>query len=146
MSRRAIVLGALGAVVVAGGVLAAVLLPGQGDLAAQPLPPAPGEPGSPWKTLPADVIELRTGPGEYLLTVRIEVPGPDPSCVREPHVDHVTETAGTITADVLYSTKGTCPEKVPVELRLSTTSPVANRTVTLNSAQPWHRSGDVWAH
>ena len=146
MSRRVFVLGALGAVVVAGGVLAAVLVPGQGDPAAQPLPPAPGEPGSPWQTLPADVTELRTGPGEYLLTVRIQVPGPDPSCVREPHIGPVTETAAAITADVLYSTKGTCPEKVPVELQLSTTSPVANRTVTLNSTQPWHRSGDAWAH
>lgn len=144
MSRRVFVLGALGAVVVAGGVLAAVLLPGRGDPAGQPLPPAPGQPGSPWRTLPADVVELRTGPGDYGLTVRIQVPGPDPSCVREPHIDHVTETAGTITADVLYSTMGTCPDKVPVELRLSTTSPVANRTVTLNSTQPWHRNGDAW--
>ncbi len=149
MGQRALILGAIGVVVVAGGVLAAVLLqPGKSDQTAPPPPPpAPGQPGSPWQTQPADVLEVKTGPGDYSLLVRIQVPGPDPSCVREPHIDHLTETADAITAEVLYSGKTeACPEKVPVELRLSTASPVANRTVKLNSAPAWHRAGAGWAH
>ena len=149
MDKR-IVLGAVAAVVVAGGVLTAVLLTNGTDTAAtQTFAPAPGEPNSPWRTHNADVTELRTGPGDYGLTVRIQVPGPDPSCVREPHIDHLTETAATITADVVYSTKaetGTCQDKVTAELRLSTATPIAGRTVVLNAAQPWHLEGTAWSH
>lgn len=83
--------------------------------------------------------------------MQLALPGKDPGCVREPRIEQVAESKTDIRADVVYSTRpaaGGCEEKVPAELRLTTATPIADRTVILNgdNGNAWHKLGAGWGH
>lgn len=146
MTKRPI-LWAAGVLVVAGAVLAVVLASGGSGLpGAKAAAPGPTTIGPEWRSFRADVTGIRPGPDPFSLFVQVALPGPDPDCVREPRIEQVTEAKTDIRADVVYSTRpaaGGCEDKVPAELRLATTGPVADRTVILNAdnGNAWHKLG-----
>ncbi|WP_326956017.1 hypothetical protein [Amycolatopsis sp. NBC_01286] len=151
MTKRPI-LWAAGVLVVAGAVLAVVLASGGSGLpGAKAAAPGPTTIGPEWRSFRADVTGIRPGPDPFSLFVQVALPGPDPDCVREPRIEQVTEAKTDIRADVVYSTRpaaGGCEDKVPAELRLATTGPVADRTVILNAdnGNAWHKLGAGWGH
>ncbi len=140
-----------GALVAAGVVLAVVLTAGGGVPGATAAAPAPTTMGAEWRSFRADVTGIRAGPDPNSLFVQVALPGKDPGCVREPRIEQLVEAKTDIRADVVYSTRpaaGGCQDKVPAELRLSTSAPVADRTVILNAdaANAWHKLGAGWGH
>ncbi|WP_328445340.1 MULTISPECIES: hypothetical protein [unclassified Amycolatopsis] len=151
MAKRPI-LWAAGVLVVAGVVLAVVLASGGSGLpGAKAAAPGPTTIGPEWRSFRADVTGIRPGPDPFSLFVQVALPGPDPGCVREPRIEQVTEAKTDIRADVVYSTRpaaGGCEDKVPAELRLATTGPIADRTVIFNAdnGNAWHKLGAGWGH
>ncbi|SFW45061.1 hypothetical protein [Amycolatopsis australiensis] len=140
-----------GAVVAAGAVLAVVVTSGDGVPGAKAVAPAPTTIGAEWRSFRADVTGIRPGPDDLSLFVQVALPGRDPGCVREPRIEQVVETKTDVRADVVYSTRpaaGGCQDKVPAELRLTTATPLADRTVILNgdNGNAWHRLGAGWGH
>ncbi|MEV6829876.1 hypothetical protein [Amycolatopsis sp. NPDC051102] len=149
--RRRPILWVAGALVAAGAVLAVVLTAGGGVPGATAAAPGPTTIGAEWRSFRADVTGIRPGPDEHSLFVQVALPGKDPGCVREPRIEQLVEAKTDIRADVVYSTRpaaGGCQDKVPAELRLTTTAPVADRTVILNSdtGNAWHKLGAGWGH
>jgi hypothetical protein len=107
--------------------------------------------GAEWRSFRADVTGIRPGPDDTTLFVQVALPGKDPGCVREPRIEQVVEAKTDIRADVVYSTRpaaGGCQDKVPAELRLSTTAAIKDRTVILNgdTGNAWHKLGAGWGH
>jgi hypothetical protein len=146
------ILWAAGVLVAAGAVLAVVLASGSGGLpGAKAAASAPTTVGAQWRSFHAEVTGVRPGPDAFSLFVQVSLPGKDPGCVREPRLEQVIEAKTDIRADVVYSTRpaeGGCEDKVPAELRLTTTEPIADRTVILNadSGSAWHKLGAGWGH
>ncbi|WIV58664.1 hypothetical protein [Amycolatopsis nalaikhensis] len=149
MTKRPI-LWLAGALVVAGAVAAVVLTAGGGVPGATAAAPGPTTIGAEWRSFRADVTGIRPGPDDASLFVQVALPGKDPGCVREPRIEQVVESKTDIRADVVYSTRpaaGGCQDKVPAELRLTASGPVADRTVILNAnADAWHKLGAGWGH
>jgi hypothetical protein len=148
--RKRPVLWIAGALVAAGAVLTVVLTSGGGVPGAKAAAPAPTTMGAEWRSFRAEVTGIRPG-GETGLFVQVALPGKDPGCVREPRIEQVVESKTDIRADVVYSTRpaaGGCQDKVPAELRLTTTAPIADRTVILNAdgGNAWHKLGAGWGH
>ncbi|MET9001147.1 hypothetical protein [Amycolatopsis sp. Hca4] len=113
--------------------------------------PAPTTIGAQWRSFRADVTGIRPGADDHSLFVQVALPGKDPGCVREPRIEQVVEAKTDVRADVVYSTRpaaGGCQDKVPAELRLTTTDPIADRTVILNAdtGNAWHKLGAGWGH
>ncbi|MEU0537163.1 hypothetical protein [Amycolatopsis tolypomycina] len=136
----------LGVVLVAVGAAAACGVSGATAAA-----PAPTTVGTQWRSFRADVTGIRPGPDDRSLFVQISLPGKDPGCVGEARIEQVLEAKTDIRADVVYTTRsaaGGCQEKVAAELRLTTTDPVADRTVILNAdiGSAWHKLGAGWGH
>ncbi|WP_370970505.1 hypothetical protein [Amycolatopsis sp. cg9] len=149
--RRRPVLWIAGALVAAGAVLTVVLTAGGGVPGATAAAPGPTTMGAEWRSFRADVTGIRPGPDETTLFVQVALPGKDPGCVREPRIEQLVEAKTDIRADVVYSTRpaaGGCQDKVPAELRLTTSAPVADRTVILNAdtGNAWHKLGAGWGH
>ncbi|MET8852972.1 hypothetical protein [Amycolatopsis sp. NPDC004625] len=149
--RRRPILWAAGALAAAGAVAAVVLTAGGAVPGATAAAPGPTTIGAEWRSFRADVTGIRPGPDEHSLFVQVALPGKDPGCVREPRIEQLVEAKTDIRADVVYSTRpaaGGCQDKVPAELRLTTTGPVADRTVILNSdtGNAWHKLGAGWGH
>ncbi|WP_051767694.1 hypothetical protein [Amycolatopsis vancoresmycina] len=149
--RRRPILWAAGALAAAAAVLAVVLTAGGGVPGATAAAPGPTTIGAEWRSFRADVTGIRPGPDERSLFVQVALPGKDPGCVREPRIEQLVEAKTDIRADVVYSTRpaaGGCQDKVPAELRLTTSAPVADRTVILNSdtGNAWHKLGAGWGH
>jgi len=149
MTKRP-VLWIAGALVTAGAVLAVVLTAGGGMPGAKAAP-GPTTIGAEWRSFRADVTGIRPGPDDGSLFVQVALPGKDPGCVREPRIEQIVETKTDVRADVVYSTRpaaGGCQDKVPAELRLATSAPVADRTVILNgdNGNAWHKLGAGWGH
>ncbi|WP_410668595.1 hypothetical protein [Amycolatopsis sp. cmx-4-68] len=140
-----------GALVAAGAVAAVVVTAGGGVPGAKAAAPGPTTMGAEWRSFRADVTGIRPGPDDASLFVQVALPGKDPGCVREPRIEQVVETKTDIRADVVYSTRpasGGCQDKVPAELRLTASAPVADRTVILNAdaANAWRKLGAGWGH
>ncbi|MEV4057982.1 hypothetical protein AB0J55_42830 [Amycolatopsis sp. NPDC049688] len=149
--RRRPILWAAGALAAVGAVAAVVLTAGGGVPGATAAAPGPTTIGAEWRSFRADVTGIRPGPDERSLFVQVALPGKDPGCVREPRIEQLVEAKTDIRADVVYSTRpaaGGCQDKVPAELRLTTSAPVADRTVILNSdtGNAWHKLGAGWGH
>ncbi|MFJ1762033.1 hypothetical protein ACIOD2_17040 [Amycolatopsis sp. NPDC088138] len=146
------ILWAAGVLVVAGAVLAVVLTSGSGGLpGAKAAAPGPTTVGAEWRTFRAEVTGIRPGPDLFSLFVQVALPGKDPGCVQDPRIEQVVEAKTDIRADVFYSTRpaaGGCEAKVPAELRLTTSGPIADRTVILNAdnGNSWHKLGAGWGH
>jgi hypothetical protein len=139
-----------GALAAAGAVVAVVLTSGGGVPGAKAAP-GPTTMGVEWRSFRADVTGIRPGPDEFSLFVQVALPGKDPGCVREPRIEQLVEAKTDIRADVVYSTRpaaGGCQDKVPAELRLTTSGPIADRTVVLNAdtGSAWHKLGAGWGH
>jgi hypothetical protein len=137
---------ALFAVGAAGAVAAGCGVPGATAAAT-----APTTIGAQWRSFRADVTGIRPGSDDRSLFVQVALPGNDPGCVQEPRIEQVVEAKTDIHADVVYSTRpaaGGCQDKVPAELRLRTTGPIADRTVILNAdtGNAWHKLGAGWGH
>ncbi len=104
----------------------------------------------------AEVTSVRDGPDDRTLLIQVQIPVESPDCARDPRTGGVTEENGIIYAQPGFSALSTahaqvgrCQQKGPVELRLTTKSPIANRTVVLDplSSVPWHRLPDgTWGH
>jgi len=144
--RRRPILAATCALVAAGAVIAGCGVPGATAAAT-----APTTIGAQWRSFRADVTGIRPGSDDRSLFVQVALPGKDPGCVREPRIEQIVESKTDIRADVVYSTRpaaGGCQDKVPAELRLTTTAPIADRTVILNAdgGNAWHKLGAGWGH
>jgi hypothetical protein len=150
--RNRPILWAAGVLVAAGAAGAVVLASGNGGLpGAKAAVSAPTTVGAQWRSFRAEVTGIRPGPDAFSLFVRVSLPGTDPGCVREPRIEQVIEAKTDIRADVVYSTRPTpagCEGKVATELRLTTTGPIADRTVILNAdiGNAWHKLGAGWGH
>ncbi|MDQ7805320.1 hypothetical protein Q5425_16355 [Amycolatopsis sp. A133] len=140
-----------GALLAAGAVVAVVVTAGGGVPGATAAAPPPTTMGAEWRSFRADVTGIRPGSDNHSLFVQVALPGKDPGCVREPRIEQVVEAKTDIRADVVYSTRpaaGGCQDKVPAELRLTTSGPIADRTVILNAdtGNAWHKLGAGWGH
>lgn len=148
--RRRAILWIAGALAAAGAVATVVLTTG-GEVPGAKAASAPTTIGAEWRSFRAEVTGVRPGPNEFSLVVQVALPGKDPGCVQEPRIEQVVEAKTDIRADVVYSTRsaaGGCQDKVPAELRLTASDPIAGRTVILNadSGSAWHKLGAGWGH
>jgi hypothetical protein len=144
--RRRPILAATCALVAAGAVTAGCGVPGATAAAT-----APTTIGAQWRSFRADVTGIRPGSDDRSLFVQVALPGKDPGCVHEPRIEQVVEAKTDIRADVVYSTRpaaGGCEDRVPAEQRLTTTEPIADRTVILNAdiGNAWRKLGAGWGH
>ncbi|MEV6910388.1 hypothetical protein [Amycolatopsis sp. NPDC051071] len=152
------------AVLGGGGVLFALLLSAQIPYAETAAPPAISTPApapapasvlpvSPWTIMGVEPVGVHEGPDDHTLLIQVQIPAGTPDCARDPRFEKVTEENGIIYADavvtVLAAAVDRCQQKASLELPLTTTSPIANRTVVLNSltTAAWNKLPDgTWGH
>ncbi|WP_152546935.1 hypothetical protein [Amycolatopsis orientalis] len=106
---------------------------------------------SPWRTRTVEATGLREGADDRTLLIQVRIPEGSPDCARDPRIEGLTEENGIIYAGTVISglTGADCRSTAPTEIRLTATSPIANRTVVLNSqtTAAWHKLPDgTWGH
>ncbi|KFU79410.1 hypothetical protein SAMN04489729_3412 [Amycolatopsis lurida] len=113
-----------------------------------PAPPPSAEAVLPEATSTVTTTGIRTGPDDRTLLLQVRIPAGSPQCAREPRIEGLTEENGIIHANVVIdAVAADCRETVPSEFKLTTASPIANRTLMLGSGAPWNKLPDgTWGH
>jgi hypothetical protein len=112
----------------------------------QPIRTAPPA-ASDWVDYAADVTGLRPGPTDRSAIIEVSLTAGRDDCARGgPRVTYQEETATAVIANVVYSsagnaTVGACPYRRPAEVTLTSTAPLAGRSVSLNSMSTWILDG-----